>query len=60
MSDELQKKHVPASSVNVHVRVPAAQYDAMYRRAAAARLSLGEWIRRTLHAHAHDPRRPRP
>jgi predicted DNA binding CopG/RHH family protein len=59
MADELQKK-TAAPTVNVHVRVPAAQYDAMYRRASAARLPLGEWIRRALHAHAHDPRRPRP
>ena len=59
MADELQKKSA-TPTVNVHVRVPLAQYDAMYRHAAAARLSLGDWIRRALQAHAHDPRRPRP
>ena len=37
-----------APSVNVHVRLTAAQYDAAYARASAARLPLADWIRRTL------------
>lgn len=37
-----------SASVNVHVRVPAAQYDAMYAQARASRLTMADWIRRVL------------
>jgi len=46
MPHELHKKSAP--SVNVHVRVPAAQYDAMYAQARAQRLTMADWIRRVL------------
>jgi hypothetical protein len=46
MANELHKKSAP--SVNVHVRVPASQYDAMYAQARAERLTMANWIRRVL------------
>jgi hypothetical protein len=35
-------------SVNVHLRLSADQYDATYARARAARVTLSQWIRRTV------------
>lgn len=35
-------------SVNVHVRMPSKVYDAAWAHAQADRLSVPEWIRRTL------------
>jgi hypothetical protein len=32
-------------SVDVHVRVPSRQYDALYRRARDARLTVAEYLR---------------
>lgn len=46
-----------APSVNVHVRLSAPQYDAAYARARAERLTLSQWIRRTL-KDAHRTRPP--
>jgi hypothetical protein len=37
-------------SVSVHVRVPTRQYDAVYERAQAARVSVPEFIRRAVAA----------
>jgi hypothetical protein len=47
MSNDVLKKSAEPS-VNVHVRVPAAQYDAMYAQARAERLTMANWIRRVL------------
>lgn len=35
-------------SVDVHIRMPSKQYDATYRRASRARLTVPELIRREL------------
>jgi hypothetical protein len=43
-------------SVNVHVRLSAPQYDASYARARAERLTLSQWIRRTLRDAHQAPR----
>ena len=47
MANDVQKKSL-GPSVNLHVRVPAAQYDAMYAQARASRLTMADWIRRVL------------
>jgi hypothetical protein len=36
------------ASVNVHFRLPGKQYDQTQKQAAAARLSLGDWLRRVV------------
>lgn len=38
------------ASVNLHLRVPAKQFDATYAKATAARMSMAEWIRQQLGA----------
>jgi predicted HicB family RNase H-like nuclease len=51
----------PSGTVPVSVRVGTRQYDAMYAKAAAARLSLADWMRRTLRQGARPaPGRTRP
>lgn len=35
-------------SVNIHVRVSSSQYDDMYAKARAARVTMAEWIRTVL------------
>ena len=44
-----------APSVNVHVRLSSAQYDATLAQATAARVPLATWVRRVLRA-AGDPK----
>jgi hypothetical protein len=39
-----------AASVNLHVRVSSAQYDAAYAQATAARLPLASYVRQVLRA----------
>jgi len=41
-------------SVNLHVRLSAAQYDATYAQATAARVPLSTWVRRVLRAAGPD------
>ena len=36
------------TTVHVHVRIPTRQYDAAYQRAAAARVTVPELLRRAL------------
>jgi hypothetical protein len=38
----------PDRSVDLHFRLPAKQYDAAYQQARRDRLTVPEWIRRTL------------
>ena len=38
----------PPKSVNVHLRLAAADYDAMYAEARAARVTSPQWIRQRL------------
>jgi hypothetical protein len=47
MSKDVVKKST-GPTVNLHVRVPAAQYDAIYAQARASRLTMADWIRRVL------------
>ena len=37
-------------STQLNVRIPAKQYDAVYHRASGERLTMSEWIRRTMRA----------
>jgi hypothetical protein len=43
-----------ALTVSVHLRVPAPQYDRVYRAAAAARISVPAYIRRQVERAADD------
>jgi hypothetical protein len=47
MANDMQKK-LAASSINLCVRVPTSQYDAMYAQARAERMKMTDWIRRVL------------
>lgn len=47
-------------SVNVHFRLPSKQYDRTYQHAAAARLPLGEWLRRVVERAARAKPKPSP
>jgi len=47
MAKPVHKKSLEPT-VNLHVRVPAAQYDAIYASARASRLTMADWIRRVL------------
>jgi hypothetical protein len=38
----------PAPSTNVHVRLPAKQYDVLYSQAVAARMTVPQFIRAEL------------
>ena len=38
----------PTKSVNVHLRLAASEYDAMYAEARAARVTIPQWIRQRL------------
>jgi len=46
-ANDMQKK-LAASSINLCVRVPTSQYDAMYAQARAERMKMTDWIRRVL------------
>lgn len=37
-------------STQLNVRLPSKHYDDVYQRAAAERLTMSEWIRRTMRA----------
>ena len=43
-------------SVNVNVRITSSQYDAVYAKARADRLTIAQWIRRALQS-ANRPAR---
>jgi hypothetical protein len=35
-------------SISLHVRVPVKQFDAIYARSRAERVSIADWVRRRL------------
>jgi hypothetical protein len=57
MSDDTKQARRPGrppidasdrATVNLHVRLPARQYDAVCQRATAARVSVPEFVRRAV------------
>jgi hypothetical protein len=42
-------------SINVHLQLPARQYDRLYQQAERDQISIPELIRRKLHDHKLPP-----